>query len=70
MVDGCARGVVERFDGFLAANVATLGWAVVGDEEMVEVKVEEREGVEGVKGDGGGGGGVIVHAGECMVIDD
>ncbi|PYH74660.1 uncharacterized protein BO88DRAFT_483685 [Aspergillus vadensis CBS 113365] len=64
VVDGCARGVVERFDGFLAANVASLGWAVVGDEEMgegegeVKVKTEEGEGrVEGgVKGDGGGAG--------------
>ncbi|PWY71936.1 hypothetical protein BO83DRAFT_408646 [Aspergillus eucalypticola CBS 122712] len=71
-VKGRFRGVVERFDGFLAANVASLGWAVVGDEDMVEGEVE-------VKGDGGGGGGggrgggrggVIVHAGECVVIDD
>lgn len=69
VVDGCARGVVERFDGFLAANVASLGWAVVGDEEVVEgvvdeervveVKVEEggERGVEGGKSNGGSGGG-------------
>ncbi|PYH36152.1 uncharacterized protein BO87DRAFT_331404 [Aspergillus neoniger CBS 115656] len=70
VVDGCARGVVERFDGFLAANVASLGWAVVGDEEMVEVKGDGSAGGAGGGGGGGGGGGVIVHAGECVVIDD
>ncbi|GKZ34419.1 hypothetical protein AbraIFM66950_004694 [Aspergillus brasiliensis] len=33
VVEGCSRGVAERFDEFLVGNVASLGWSVVGDDD-------------------------------------
>ncbi|KAI2937740.1 hypothetical protein CBS147321_752 [Aspergillus niger] len=63
VVEGCSRGVVERFDEFLVANVAVMGWSVVGDDD--EVRVEGW-------GDGGGGEGTVDGGGaaaDCVVID-